>query len=461
MVKFYKDDQEIDLTPELAISHQGGTSTNPWQGLIAGGWSQTNPNVATPAAPATPTPTPGSGVDANGDGLDDASGAVIQKVIDSDYEDLKKLEKEAGILTAEEEAAIKQQAQQEGLKYDILLKEAAEKKRQGVATGTVAAGQRGGFESSQLAGAAALSPTVGGTWAGQGGALEKIVSAYDQNISNLEVQKQQAINTAREALREYKLTGKSDAFKRAKDMYEMAQKSQADAVDLAYKKVQTLKAQQDLFKSQVEFKADNIANNIVGQLTGDQEKDSTLIADQALANGLNSGDINAALRKIQDEQSFYKSSDLLAIAKTLPTGQSKTIKDPNTGRTYTIEGIAGAGEVETIQATDDQGRISIIDKNTGEVINRTAPGVGKTKTGPSMISVNYPSLRQETLFDSSGKEVGTAWSNPIQGTTIYKDKSQNIIPNEEVIAKGYTVVKKTSSKGSVFGSIEDLDSTEE
>ena len=52
------------------------------------------------------------------------------------------LQNQAGIITPEEEAAIEKQAQLEGLKYDVLLKEAAEKKRQGVATGTVAAGQR-------------------------------------------------------------------------------------------------------------------------------------------------------------------------------------------------------------------------------------------------------------------------------------------------------------------------------
>jgi hypothetical protein len=237
----------------------------------------TVPQPTTPTAPPTITTPPTTSPDTttyediiNSDPYLKSSYKAMQE--GNQY--LKDMESELGILTSEEEAEIERQAIAAGVPYDALIAQAKEAKRQGVAKATVRAGQRGGFESTQMAGAAAAprelinqklkelsnlgvivdSTAAGdGTFIGQGGELEKIQSAYNTQIQNVEAQKIAAINAARSALREAKLTGQTAKYNRAVKLFELAQKSQEDALNMAYKRVEALKAVENLRQSQITF----------------------------------------------------------------------------------------------------------------------------------------------------------------------------------------------------------------
>lgn len=293
----------------------------------------------------------------------------------ADREALNKLNGSIGVLTPAEEAEIERQAQASGMQYDILLNQAREQKRQGMAQSNVRAGQAGGFESTQVAGVAAIAPTVGGTFEGQGGQLERVKSAYDQNISNLEVQKSQAIAAARNALREAKLTGKKDAFDRAAKLFEVAQKSHNEALDMIEKKANVLK----------------------------------ILADT-----------EATKNKAVD--SFFKGSDIVALMKAIPAGETQQLTDPSTGVVYTING-AGKDNPNTITITDDKGVVRGVDKETGQTLWTSAPGVGKTKTQAGNTSINFPRQDRTPIYDASGKQVGYQAFNPISTSVTNFDLS--------------------------------------
>jgi len=76
---------------------------------------------------------------------------------------------------------------------------------------------------------------------------------------------------------------------------------------------------------------------------------------------------------------FFTGSNIVSLMKSLPQGETTTITDPNTGREFTLTGLAST----IVTATDDSGNVTGINKNTGEELWRVA-GAGKTKSsGPS------------------------------------------------------------------------------
>ncbi len=356
------------------------------------------PSVPNPgAAPAAPTIDPLTGLPTS----------FNDKAV-ADMADLKKLQASIGLISDQEAYDLKTQAANEvGGQFDVAINDAIEKAKQGNATATVRGGQRGGFESTQIAGVAAVAPTVGGTFTGQGGQLEKIASAYDLNIQNLKVQKQAAINAAYAELRKAKISGQQANFDNATKLFEAAQKANNDAMDLAVQKLTLMQKTQDYNKSTRTDASTQVAQNIIDLLTGDPTSDEQLINKYAIDNNLNPGDLKAAVRKVYDEQSFYKSSDIINMVKTLPAGQTQTITDPNTGRTYTITGTA---QPDTISVTNDEGVVSILNKNTGKIISQTEAGVGKTKTQAANITVNAAGGRNPVYLD--GKQIGWQAYNP-------------------------------------------------
>lgn len=91
---------------------------------------------------------------------------------------------------------------------------------------------------------------------------------------------------------------------------------------------------------------------------------------------------------------FFSSDDLVGIMKGIEKGQTETIVDPNTGETYNLKGLA---DTEVVTATDDRGAVTIIKKNTGEIISKVS-GVGKTKTQAANISLSQQSNQAEDLM---------------------------------------------------------------
>lgn len=92
---------------------------------------------------------------------------------------------------------------------------------------------------------------------------------------------------------------------------------------------------------------------------------------------------------LAEPEPFFKSSDIVSMMKELTVGTTQTLKDPSTGKTYTITGIASSDpNVKTIQSYDNSGNLTItsykIDPTTGQVsvLNQVSGGnVGKGRVG--------------------------------------------------------------------------------
>lgn len=154
---------------------------------------------------------------------------------------------------------------------------------------------------------------------------------------------------------------------------------------------------------------------------------------------------------------FFKGSDIVSLMKTLKAGEEQVLTDPNTGTTYAIKGLASNDpNVGVISSYDDQGNLTITryDKTTGQVLGQTIGGqVGKTKTGPSMVSVNYPRQTQQYIYDANNKQIGYAWSNPITKEVTYQDMAGNAMEN---IPEGGRVGSVTSFSSGDDVSLENL-----
>ena len=343
-----------------------GANGQPLYGMLkqpVGQQSQTSNATGQPVAqnqaPATVTPT--TAINSISQSVD-LGGFVPYTETDvgkADAQKLQDLNNQIGILTPAEEEAIRIRAENEGLKYESLIAQAKEQKRQGMAKSTVRAGQSGGFENTQIAGVAALSPTEGGTFAGQGGNLEEIKSAYDQNISNLEVQKQQAIAAARDALRESKITGQKDAYNRALQLFKIAEDSHNKAVDLAQKKVNILRDLNTEQRTQVKFEQDQaeaqantIAPGLLSVLTGNQETDIKLIQEEAINRGI---DPNLLLNTINkafvtnQKEALSNAKSYYDIASKIPQGE--TYKVP--GSDMVIIGAKEGEKMDIVQTVGD------------------------------------------------------------------------------------------------------------
>lgn len=141
---------------------------------------------------------------------------------------------------------------------------------------------------------------------------------------------------------------------------------------------------------------------------------------------------------IGDTDPFYKSSDLISIMKTIPIGKEFEVEDPNTGRIWTLTGLAQEGEnLKQFTATDDAGNLRIInyDPASGKIIGIAEAGnVGKSKTG---INVNigasgftlgdilergYKRLGSSDggwdFYDPDGKKVSAEKVNQLTGVPI-------------------------------------------
>lgn len=161
--------------------------------------------------------------------------------------------KALGILTPEEQAQIEREAAAAGLEYDPLIRKAQEDKRQGFSKARVGAGEAGGFMNTQFAGLAALVPTEGGDFAGAGGELERVKSAYDQVISGLETQKRAAIERARSAARQAILTGKKDQYDIAKGEFDRVKGLYDSQLALAKEKATALQNVTKMKQEQIKF----------------------------------------------------------------------------------------------------------------------------------------------------------------------------------------------------------------
>jgi len=463
---FYKGKDQVSLTPQEAITFQGGSAADPYGGLVRSGWSQQAPQTQ---------PTPQQQPPTDLTSMTNQITTPTTPQVPTDFQRIQAQEKNIGVFSDADLARIDAAGEAERDKFDALIARAQEERRQGMATATVRSGQRGGFESTQFAGQAAIPEQIyekaeghlqalrelgyevddtdvrkSGTFVGVGGALEKIKSAYDLNIQDLETKKLAAISAAKQAAQDAIRGEQSDAYDRAVKMYELAVKANQDAQEMTFKMNQELRAQKTADMTGIDWEQkqeDRAIENVVSTIvTLDENGDVIRPSDAELESFATSNNL--------DIYNLKKSiNDRIDALNKMQREERKALTDEQAKR------------MELIKTTDDKGNVLTVarDKITGQEMWRyTEEGAGKTKTGPSMVNITYPRLTKEILLAADGKtQVGIAWSDPIRGTTVYKDMADNPIDKEEVIAKGYTTVKKSGSSPGPWGGYEEIGEEED
>ena len=412
---------------------------------VRGGWEDysapTNPNINanSPTNPVSSSTDYRAGLDANKSLAGDLSKTIQSATTYQEtpeglaaQKQLADMRANLGVVGDQEQARINAAGEAAGREYDPLIQGAQEEKRKGMPKAIIGAGERGGFMSTQFAGAAALAPTEGGTFVGEGGELNNIKSVYDMNINNLQAKKLAAIAQAKALSEQAIRTGKREDLSAAQDAFNEARQANQDSINLAQEKISAINNYQSMTQKQTTFnqeqeayQGEKIANKMLTELTGDPYTDNQIIQNYANEGKIDVGTLRKSLIKIQDEQSFYKSSDLINFAKTVPAGETKEIKDPNTGRMYSI---IGTEDPQTVQTVDDKGVIRIMDKMTMKVISQSAPGMGKTKTQASNVTINAVGGRTPVYKD--GKQIGYQTYNDKTGKTSFASYDDKLYPSD-------------------------------
>jgi hypothetical protein len=371
----------------------------------------------TPTPGPTPTPTPAPAAPSPATGIFDYSGLNIPDFVPytqtaqgkQDYGSLQELTRVSGILTPEEQADIEQQANSSVGNYDNLITDAQEEKRLGMPKALVNGGQAGGLENTQVAGAAAVAQTNGGTWEGAGGKLDQFKSAYDRNISNLKVQRQQALDRARAELRAAKLDGKQVNLENARKLFDLAKSSHNDAIDMIDKKVTTLGKLQTMSDKNTDTTLKQL------QMYGESGVEAPQVVKDAVDAQFGEGFSEKYVAAAQKTKGIKDAKDAADAAKEIadllykvPAGQSINIG----GATYTgMKPLFDKSDVFTTTETDRSGR-------TTQVYTRVNPATGK------------PEILGSVDLGRIGKGVeGDTGGTPTEISSILEAVSQNLLTN--------------------------------
>jgi len=230
-------------------------------------------------------------------GIDDTTnnGAVVSDTVNNPVTDattvsaettvadyLKQLQEATALNSADQNQA-KAAGDAAGAQFTPLIDKAEESAKQGKANTEVQAGERGGFMNTQFSGVAALKRTQGKTFAGAGGAIERVFSAYDAEVNTLKKQQIAAINAAQAAERKSIKTGKRSDLAAAQKMY-------TDAQDLSLK-IQSAALKQNQFALDAvnADKANDLAQSnyelaVSKYLSGEERADTKDELDEAKFN---------------------------------------------------------------------------------------------------------------------------------------------------------------------------------
>jgi hypothetical protein len=324
-----------------------------------------------------------------------------EKEMYSQYESLSRSE---GSLTAQDLADIEAEAINAGRAYDPLISEATESKRKGMPKAVISAGERGGFMSTQMAGVSALAQTEGGDWIGAGGELENIKSVYDTNIQNLETAKLRAIEEARAAAKQAKLTGKREDTDRAREALKFYQEANLKQLQIGNEKVAAIsnweKLQSDKKKANLSQISDLAMLNM--GLTPDLVQQIDSLYGQGYAQKYY--EVSKAAKEAQSvEDSIKLEKDLYDLLSKVPTGTKIKIGDA------TYEGLGASGNYQIFSESDTRGTTYVtFDKNTGKRVSVDfLAGVGAVKP-------TTPSGSKESYF-----------TRPVDGVTKYFYGAEN------------------------------------
>jgi len=282
---------------------------------------------------------------------------------------LQELQKNIGRTTTDELKQIEQAGSSAGAAFDAKLGEATERRRRELPSDIVRAGERGGFENTQFAGTAAVTPTdpfkTTESFVGAGGILSQQRQLLDRNVSLIRAEQQRAINAAKSAQREYNRTGKQQDFDNAKSLVTLASqlKQNEETLQMQRERLTISQAQEERAATKAPFELAEQIADIVNKFP---------LGEEFVVDGI----AFVGTKPNPADKPFFTGSNIISLMGKIPAGETLTIPDPVTGTEWNI---SGTKDPDTTTATDDQGNVSIINKNTGEIISR-AEGVGKTKT---------------------------------------------------------------------------------
>ncbi len=111
---------------------------------------------------------------------------------------------------------------------------------------------------------------------------------------------------------------------------------------------------------------------------------------------------------------FFSGSDIVSLMKTLPSGTTQTLTDPNTGEEYTLTGLSTDNpNIKTMQATDASGNVTIttyrISDQGAEIINQVSAGrVGKGSRGSGGGTTKFLTRAKLNQLNAAGIDDATA-----------------------------------------------------
>lgn len=256
--------------------------------------------------------------------------------------------------TSQELADIERYGNDIGSGYDAQIAAAQAAKTEGMGKSTIGGGRMGGFMNTQITGAGAVNAGVQ-DWAGAGGKLESIKSAYDRNIADLQTKKVEAIALAKQARAEYIRTGKSTALTAVQNALNAAQTLNQQIIQNQSSKADLLiKAAQEARTKKTQETADTTA--YISNMAQAGLEDSAIPQDKKAQYeetlGLPAGTFDQFYADVKLATEFQKagryadfSAKITEILSQVPQGQTITIG----GQTY-----EGLGELSTTETDYDK-----------------------------------------------------------------------------------------------------------
>jgi len=225
-----------------------------------------------------------------------------------------------------------------------------------------------------------------------------IETLTDNEIRLIKKDTEKAIESNTIAMRQAIASGNTAASDKARKNLELAFNMQLDIENQALK------------KSQAELNAISTEFDITSQIPAGQ----TVTIQGVEFTGIDSGETDP----------FFSGGDIISAMKALGPGETTSITDPNTNLTFELQGFEG--DPDTFKVTGDDGTVTIMNTN-GDIIGQSEAGVGKSKTGPSMVSVQFPKQSRNPIFDAQGNQIGFQNFNPITGNVENLDFDNNPI----------------------------------
>lgn len=296
------------------------------------------------------------------------------------FEEQQRKGKTAGTITSDDQMRIDQAGDVQKQQYDILIRNAQEKGRQGRASNLVAAAKSGGLDSTAWTGISALVGVQAGGpegFEGIGGKLAAMGSEYDSVVLDLQGKQAQAVAAAKMAERQAILTEKAADWERTTKLWEQANNLYNDKTTMLMNKEKVLQSYTDYLKTSMED-----ANNEIKKMAQLGVDFSTLqpetIADIENRAGLNPGSLATMYKTYQDkavkeatDELVKRGKDLMAIAKDLPPGEEYTIP----GTEIKVKGFKTSGKVSEIEMVVGNKVYKVgLDEQTGKELWRVDTG---------------------------------------------------------------------------------------